>query len=261
VIDSKAIQHFKYRSAQNLCDSLLAFLRSNDPEVSRKEGPNWCSFIATRPGSKRRRPTVFAYVYHQKKKGLKIYPRADEADESNWRTLAATCGVIIEKRPAIKEGWQGTTPFSFFVDSVTVESSSALLLKVAGIEAPPPANPIEYPSEIDARQFVEGESSVVTVNRYERDGAARRECIKYFGCQCIVCGFDFLNTYGSIGKGFIHVHHLVPVAQIGKRYQVVPNRDMCPVCPNCHEMLHTKKPPFTIEEMRAILRSTGDLKL
>jgi 5-methylcytosine-specific restriction protein A len=63
-----------------------------------------------------------------------------------------------------------------------------------------------------------------------------------------------------MGEGFIHVHHLVPVAKIKKRYRVVPSRDMRPVCPNCHEMLHRKTPPFTIEEMRGIIRSTGHLK-
>jgi 5-methylcytosine-specific restriction protein A len=142
---------------------------------------------------------------------------------------------------------------------MTTQAGAVLLLKAAGIEAPTPSTAIEYPSEINAREFEEGRRRTVTVNTYERDPAARQECIRFFGCRCTVCGFDFRASYGDIGNRFIHVHHLVPVAQIGERYQVVPNRDMRPVCPNCHEMLHTKTPPFTIEEMRDILRSTGHL--
>ena len=52
----------------------------------------------------------------------------------------------------------------------------------------------------------------------------------------MVCGFNFEDRYGTHGKGFIHVHHLDPLAQ-GER-EVVPERDLRPVCPNCHYMLH-----------------------
>ncbi|HCO7574031.1 HNH endonuclease [Escherichia fergusonii] len=26
-----------------------------------------------------------------------------------------------------------------------------------------------------------------------------------------------------------------------------------PVCPNCHAMLHRRKPPFTLEELKALM--------
>jgi predicted HNH restriction endonuclease len=175
--------------------------------------------------------------------------------------MASAHGVPLEKRKTIKNAWEMGTPFFVFIDSLTTQAGSVLLLKAAGIEAVTPGAPIQYPSEINAREFEEGGRRTVTVNTYERDPAARQECIRFFGCHFTVCGFDFKASYGDIGNGFIHVHHLVPVAQIGKRYQVVPSRDMRPVCPNCHEMLHTKTPPFTIEEMRNILRSTGHRKV
>ena len=55
-----------------------------------------------------------------------------------------------------------------------------------------------------------------------------------------ICGFDFEKTYGEIGKGFIHVHHIVPVSEIGESYRVDYEKDLIPVCPNCHAMLHRK---------------------
>ncbi|MDY6960261.1 MAG: HNH endonuclease, partial [Halobacteriota archaeon] len=32
-----------------------------------------------------------------------------------------------------------------------------------------------------------------------------------------------------------------------------PVNDLRPVCPNCHAVLHKKKPPYTIEELKNVL--------
>lgn len=112
-----------------------------------------------------------------------------------------------------------------------------------------------YPDEVD-EEHIEGHRKKVMVNVYERDPAARRKCIKHYGAKCRVCGVDFSKRYGVIGKGFIHVHHLNPISnsKIGKEYVVDPVKDLCPVCPNCHAMLHKKKPPFTIQKLRKIIK-------
>jgi len=93
---------------------------------------------------------------------------------------------------------------------------------------------------------------IVQVNRIERDPKAREGCIRLFGAQCSVCGLEFEKSYGDIGSGFIHVHHLNPIAETkGQRDRVNPRTGLRPVCPNCHEMLYRRTPPFTIEEMKA----------
>src|SRR5437879_4518469 len=79
-----------------------------------------------------------------------------------------------------------------------------------------------------------------TVNYYERDSQAREVCINHFGLRCRVCKMDFEETYGDIGRGFIHVHHLKPLHEIGKEYKLKPLDDLRPVCPNCHAMLHKR---------------------
>lgn len=98
--------------------------------------------------------------------------------------------------------------------------------------------------------FIEGATKQISVNIYERNPIARKRCIEHFGPVCVVCGFDFYKKYGDIGKGFIHVHHLVPLNEIGEEYQLNPIKDLRPVCPNCHAMLHRRKPPLTIEELK-----------
>jgi len=112
------------------------------------------------------------------------------------------------------------------------------------------------PSEVDSELVVvEGGRTLVQVNRFERDPKARKACIEFFRTRCIVCGFDFRKTYGEIGVGFIHVHHLRPLAMRKKKHKIDPRKDLCPVCPNCHEMLHRRQPPFSIEELKAKLQT------
>jgi hypothetical protein len=110
---------------------------------------------------------------------------------------------------------------------------------------------ITSPGEVLApERFTEGATRLVAVNVYERNPRARRACIAHYGPRCSACGFDFEATYGDIGRGFIHVHHLKPLCDIDEEYEVDPLQDLRPVCPNCHAMLHTAIPPRTIDELR-----------
>jgi len=100
----------------------------------------------------------------------------------------------------------------------------------------------------------EGAVTRVSVNRYERNPLNRSACIAIHGCYCHVCNLDFKEKYGDIGEGFIHVHHVKPVSQLGKDYLPDPCHDLIPVCPNCHAMLHRRNPPMTIEELKKLIK-------
>ena len=113
---------------------------------------------------------------------------------------------------------------------------------------------VPVPDISDDGRLVEGGARRVTVNAYERNPKARERCIEKHGAHCHVCGFDFGEVYGDIGDGFIHVHHLTPISQIGADYRINPEEDLRPVCPNCHAMLHTNNPPLTVEELREKIR-------
>ncbi|AUZ04700.2 MULTISPECIES: HNH endonuclease [Vitreoscilla] len=102
--------------------------------------------------------------------------------------------------------------------------------------------------------YLEGARKTITVNAYERHSKARQACLDHYGYQCQVCGFDFERQYGAIGKNFIHVHHREDLACIEAEYQVNPMVDLVPVCPNCHAMLHQKKPAYSIDELKVILK-------
>jgi len=96
--------------------------------------------------------------------------------------------------------------------------------------------------------------AMVLVNAYERSSAARAACLARYGHACSVCGFNFEETYGPIGKEFIHVHHLKEIALIAQAYHVDPIHDLRPVCPNCDAMLHQRKNhAYSINEIKGFL--------
>ena len=113
-----------------------------------------------------------------------------------------------------------------------------------------------YPDQVEASDpHTEGSVSTVLVNRFERSLEARSKCVLHYGFTCQVCGFDFEEVYGEIGKDFVHVHHLLELSSIRASYIVNPYDDLVPVCPNCHAMLHKRKPAYTIDELKGLMQS------
>ena len=66
--------------------------------------------------------------------------------------------------------------------------------------------------------------------------------------------FNFEKIYGVLGKYYIHVHHLVPLCEIGEEYNINPKADLIPVCPNCHAMLHRSGDPNDLESLKKMVK-------
>lgn len=98
----------------------------------------------------------------------------------------------------------------------------------------------------------EGKRFSITSTAIERDSYARKKCIEHFGYTCQVCGMDFEKVYGKIGEKFIHVHHRVDLAHRDGEHTIDPIKDLIPLCPNCHSMIHTEKPAMSLETLRNI---------
>jgi 5-methylcytosine-specific restriction protein A len=116
---------------------------------------------------------------------------------------------------------------------------------------------ITIPEEIareNHEQFYEGAKTQIYVNSYERNRDARDKCVSHYGAKCIICGFDFEKTYGEIGRNVIHVHHLIPLHEIGAKYEVNPIEDLRPVCPNCHVIIHKSNHPYSIDKVKALIK-------
>ena len=90
--------------------------------------------------------------------------------------------------------------------------------------------------------------------RYERNPENRKRAIEIHGLSCVACGFNFEKVYGEWGKDFIEVHHIKPLSTIGEEVATDPEKDLVPVCSNCHRMIHRRKENvLSVEDLRNIL--------
>lgn len=101
------------------------------------------------------------------------------------------------------------------------------------------------------------------VNIRERNTKARNICLKRHGFRCLICGFDAKEVYGKAFEGKIHVHHIIPISSRQGEYQLDPETDLIPVCPNCHMMLHAKVDGkyLSPKELKEVIRKRDEEKL
>ncbi|MCD7806975.1 MAG: HNH endonuclease [Lachnospiraceae bacterium] len=104
---------------------------------------------------------------------------------------------------------------------------------------------------------MEGRVKEYYSKKYERNAGNRAAAIRIHGTRCAICGFDFEETYGKLGKGFIEVHHIKPLSEINEEVVVNPETDLICVCSNCHRMLHRFK-DYIIEadELKKMIKRT-----
>ena len=98
---------------------------------------------------------------------------------------------------------------------------------------------------------LEGDQSSILVNKYERSRYNRALCLRYYGFNCRGCGIHMEAKYGPIGQNVIHVHHIVPLSLMGGSYRLNPIKDLIPLCPNCHNVVHRVTPPLSIADLNA----------
>lgn len=104
--------------------------------------------------------------------------------------------------------------------------------------------------ENEAAVQKEGTQTEIRSIRYERNPINRKICLQKKGYVCAVCGMNFYDMYGKIGKEYIEVHHTTPVSEMPQDYILDIERDLVPLCSNCHSMAHRCKPPFSVSELK-----------
>ena len=113
---------------------------------------------------------------------------------------------------------------------------------------------------IDDRIVREGELRTRTVEYRTRSSELRNAAIERYSqggrLNCRACHFEFARAYPGIGDGFIHIHHLKPVSFMrGEAINLSEAlTNVRPLCANCHQMVHTERPPLSIAYLRSITR-------
>ena len=107
-------------------------------------------------------------------------------------------------------------------------------------------NPVIYEEEDEQIKTKEGRIKLRVHKVRERDPKIKKKAIQAFIQQngsifCEVCNFSFEEKYGTIGQGFIEVHHLKPISEYAEdEYTTIENLKL--VCSNCHRMIHRGEP-------------------
>ncbi|MGA0544957.1 HNH endonuclease [Brevundimonas sp. VNH65] len=174
--------------------------------------------------------------------GGAVAPDGPAAWSSPWRSM----GLVVRRGMlAINEGDEEG-------DSRLIERWTARI--AAAILALLPLEPHEEDiPETDAEGLPEGAKTRIEVNRYERDRRNRAAALAIHGYACKACDLQLDILYGDAATGLIEVHHLTPVSELGPGYIINPRDDLAPLCPNCHSVAHRRAPPYSIEELRAML--------
>lgn len=101
--------------------------------------------------------------------------------------------------------------------------------------------------------FEEGKVNKIYINKYERNLKARNKSLEIHNNTCVVCGYKAFEKYGK-NIFILEVHHIKLLSEIQKNYIVKPETDLKPLCPNCHRAIHSKNPPYTIDELQQLLK-------
>ena len=206
------------------------------------------------------------------------YPLAQKAFWKDRTQLNSIKGYVVFEK--LKKVDKATLSFDYFVQNNLISGAPIQGRRTDRDKAPNDSIRIflahivnefnnetiatDYPDEADLenKSFPEGAKQTVQVNRYERNPEARAKCLEIHGICCEICKMSFAETYGTFAKDFIHVHHITPLHKISENYEVTPETDLIPVCPNCHAMLHRQENgiPMTVERLKLLYEVSKGLK-
>ncbi len=115
------------------------------------------------------------------------------------------------------------------------------------------ADPLAIPREVEGKLELEGAVRTRVARYYERSSRNRALCLERHGFNCKACAANMEELYGERGREYIHVHHVVRVADLTPEYELDLATDLMPVCPNCHAMIHRREPMLSIEDVAQLV--------
>jgi hypothetical protein len=183
--------------------------------------------------------------------------QARYSDDGHWYAL-------LEHFPAALVDSNGYLLFEtieHFRTSPHITVGKQVSVKAPGISAVPGYVRMTSPEEIfsddiDIHEFLgsEGRQRLLLHLSRERD---RRLVLKKKNASqslvCEVCGFSFLSAYGELAANYCEVHHLIPLSESEQKRKTLL-KDLSILCANCHRVVHLRNPPFTIQEVKAMLK-------
>lgn len=134
-------------------------------------------------------------------------------------------------------------------DLASMISAYRALIFRGGLDFDPASDSATTPSAIDEERKYRAH------RRIERNRKAAELVKRHHGTTCQCCNLSFPHRYGSVGDGFIEVHHLVPIAELAEGTKVSYSiaSDFAVLCANCHRMIHRMPDTSDVAALRAVL--------
>jgi hypothetical protein len=113
-------------------------------------------------------------------------------------------------------------------------------------------------------KFVEeGQEQSVTQSVRRRSRRLRSYAVAYYSnadgtINCAGCCFEATRVYGYELSGLIEIHHTKPIALAGNTVKPLREavRDVVPLCPNCHRVVHAKAGQLlAVTELKALVQA------
>lgn len=195
---------------------------------------------------------LMKYRYSERKDSFQTY--LDLARSQNQRFTFQINGKPIEETTS-KTEWEDIeieVGRSYFDSKEEFAALSKALFDFLCLVLYLMVNEIEWAQTDGEEAKYEGALTSALVNKYERSRYNRAICLQFYGFECRGCGDALEKKYGPLGADVIHVHHIIPVSQMGGSYKLNPIRDLIPLCPNCHNIVHRINPPLAISDLHKI---------
>ena len=180
---------------------------------------------------------------------IELYPNCHNnySNISNWK---ASIRATIERLSSDSKVFQGKEDLFYSIDGLGAGHW--------GLREPVLSeNTVDFTT--DDEGFIEGKEILRKHIIRERNHALKTETIKNFKCKhnnklyCEICGFNFLEKYGEIGKDFIEVHHTKPISEM-KENERTKIKDIVLLCSNCHSMIHRKRPWLKKDDISKLIK-------
>lgn len=190
--------------------------------------------------------------------GYKGIGASNLAYGSLGKLLAEQLGFSVSDRPTNRPGWwrvlsTGDGAREHFTWIMRSQLASAL--EQAEVVDPRDDGLIDAP-DVDFNQGIvgtatEGRRQLVTHLRRERNRSLiESKKALAVTLECEICGFNSETFYG---KAYCEAHHLIPLASLNEDNKTSLN-DLALVCANCHRIIHSSFPPFTLEEVGRMIK-------
>lgn len=129
--------------------------------------------------------------------------------------------------------------------------------KILTVENIPDAVVAQFQPNDEADTFPEGKVKyeIHTVKERNKKLVALKKKLAYDKnplLPCEICGVSLKQKYGEAGEGIIEAHHVFPISLLTEETEI-KLEDLILVCPNCHRMIHHKRPWLTADKIKLLL--------